>query len=427
MIKKLRAKLILACMFSLAVVLLVILGGVNLMSYQKVVSDADTVLSLLAANDGAFPKLRAPQEEKDEGYFAPFGTPGGKPNLFNQRIMSPETPYESRFFSVLLGEDGQAVETDTGQIAAVDAEQATDYAQKAAASGKTSGFLDDYRFLVQNESGGIRVIFLDCGRSLSSFRTTLLASVSLAVLGLAAVLFLLLILSRRIVRPMAESYEKQRQFITDAGHELKTPITIISADADLAEMECGENQWLTDIRRQAQRLTALTNDLIYLSRMEEEQPKLQYIDFPISDVVEEMAQSFAAPARSQDKDFQVQVQPMLSFKGDEKGIRQLVSILLDNALKYSPPGGQLALRLEKQGRNLLLTVSNTCAQLMEQDKLPHLFDRFYRTDQSRNSQSGGYGLGLSIAKSIVSAHKGKIRAESPDGTQLTIQVTLAAG
>lgn len=427
MIKKLRAKLILACMFSLAVVLLVILGGVNLMSYQKVVSDADTVLSLLAANDGAFPKLRAPQEEKDEGYFAPFGTPGDKRDLFNQRIMSPETPYESRFFSVLLGEDGQAVETDTGQIAAVDAEQATDYAQKAAASGKTSGFLDDYRFLVQNESGGIRVIFLDCGRSLSSFRTTLLASVSLAVLGLAAVLFLLLILSRRIVRPMAESYEKQRQFITDAGHELKTPMTIISADADLAEMECGENQWLTDIRRQAQRLTALTNDLIYLSRMEEEQPKLQYIDFPISDVVEEMAQSFAAPARSQDKELQVQVQPMLSFKGDEKGIRQLASILLDNALKYSPPGGQLALRLEKQGRNLLLTVSNTCAQPMEQDKLPHLFDRFYRTDQSRNSQSGGYGLGLSIARSIVSAHKGKIRAESHDGTQLSIQVKLAAG
>ena len=427
MIKKLRAKLILACMFSLAVVLLVILGGVNLMSYQKVVSDADTVLSLLAANDGAFPKLRAPQEEKDEGYFAPFGTPGDKWDLFNQRIMSPETPYESRFFSVLLGEDGQAVETDTGQIAAVDAEQATDYAQKAAASGKTSGFLDDYRFLVQNESGGIRVIFLDCGRSLSSFHTTLLASVSLAVLGLAAVLFLLLILSRRIVRPMAESYEKQRQFITDAGHELKTPMTIISADADLAEMECGENQWLTDIRRQAQRLTALTNDLIYLSRMEEEQPKLQYIDFPISDVVEEMAQSFAALARSQDKDFQVQVQPMLSFQGDEKGIRQLVSILLDNALKYSPTGGQLALRLEKQGRNLLLTVSNTGAQPMEQDKLPHLFDRFYRTDQSRNSQSGGYGLGLSIAKSIVSAHKGKIRAESHDGTQLSIQVTLAAG
>lgn len=424
MIKKLRAKLILACMFSLAVVLLVILGGVNLMSYQKVVSDADTVLALLAANNGTFPKPPAPQ---DGGDFVPPGAPEGKPNVFSPRAMSPETPYESRFFSVLLGEDGQVLETNTLQIAAVDEEQAADYAQRAAAAGRTSGFLGNYRYLIQSESGGVRIIFLDCGRSLSSFRTTLLASVSLAVLGLAAVLFLLLILSRRIVRPMAESYAKQRQFITDAGHELKTPMTIISADADLAEMECGENQWITDIRRQAQRLTALTNDLIYLSRMEEEQPQLQYIDFPISDVVEEMAQSFAAPARSQDKELQIQVQPMLSFHGDEKGIRQLVSILLDNALKYSPPGGQLALRLEKQGRSLLLTVSNPCAQPVEQDKLPHLFDRFYRTDESRNSQSGGYGLGLSIAKSIVTAHKGKIRAESSDGTQLSIQVTLAAG
>ena len=223
------------------------------------------------------------------------------------------------------------------------------------------------------------------------------------------------------------------------------PVLILTAKSEVDDkvlgLDIGANAYLTKpfstqelmariramTRRQAQRLTALTNDLIYLSRMEEEQPKLQYIDFPISDMVEEMAQSFAALARSQDKDFQVQVQPMLSFQGDEKGIRQLVSILLDNALKYSPTGGQLALRLEKQGRNLLLTVSNTGAQPMEQDKLPHLFDRFYRTDQSRNSQSGGYGLGLSIAKSIVSAHKGKIRAESHDGTQLSIQVALAAG
>ncbi len=291
-------------------------------------------------------------------------------------------------------------------------------------SGRTTGFLDNYRYLLCQNELGSQIIFLDCGRSLSSFRTTLLASVTLALVGLLAVLILLLILSHRIVRPVAESYAKQKQFITDAGHELKTPMTIISADADLAEMECGENQWLADIRRQVQRLTGLTNDLIYLSRMEEEQPKLQCIEFPLSDVAEEMALPFLAPARSQGKELHVHIQPMLSCTGDEKAIRQLLSILLDNALKYSPAGAHLELRLEKQGRSSLLTVSNTTAQPVERDKLSHLFDRFYRSDQSRNSQTGGYGLGLSIAKSIVLAHRGKIRAESPDGTSLSVIVTL---
>ena len=418
MIKRLRRKLIAACMLSLAIVLLVILGGVNLMSYQKVVSDADTVLALLAANDGTFPKPQGGLQQE------PPGDPGIKRDPFGQRGMSPETPYESRFFSVLLSEDGQVLETDTGQIAAVDAEDAAAYAQSVVASGRSSGFWGNYRYLISQGDGDSQVIFLDCGRSLSSFRATLFASVALSLVGLGAVLVLLLILSSRIVRPMAESYEKQKQFITDAGHELKTPMTIISADADLAEMECGENQWLADKRRQAQRLTGLTNDLIYLSRMEEEQPRLQLIEFPLSDVVEEMVQSFAAPAQSQGKELSVTIQPMLSCTGDEKAIRQLVSILLDNALKYSPAGGRLAVKLEKQGRSIALTVSNTAAQLLDRDKLPHLFDRFYRTDQSRNSQTGGYGLGLSIARSIVLAHKGKIRAESADGNSLVITVNL---
>ena len=137
-----------------------------------------------------------------------------------------------------------------------------------------------------------------------------------------------------------------------------------------------------------------------------------------------MADSFQAPAKSQEKDFSLSIQPMLSFTGDEKNIRKLISILLDNALKYSPRGGKIELRLEKQGRTLQLTVSNTVEQPLEREKLSHLFDRFYRTDQSRNSQTGGYGLGLSIARSIVVAHKGKIRAESPDGTTLSVVVLL---
>lgn len=423
MIKKLRRKLIAASMASLTIVLIVILGGVNLMSYSKVVSDADAILALLDANGGAFPK-------NHDGHLAgatqPNSAPPAKKDPFGQRGMSPETPYESRFFSVLLGEDGQVLRTDTGQIAAVDESEAAVYAQNVLLSGRSSGFWGHYRYLLCEDEQGSLIIFLDCGRSLSSFRMTLLASVLLALLGLLAVLVLLLILSKRIVRPMAESYEKQKRFITDAGHELKTPMTIISADADLAEMECGENQWISDIRRQAQRLTGLTNDLIYLSRMEEEQPKLQLIDFPLSDVAEEMAQSFQSLAKSQEKEFSIHIQPMLSFRGDEKAIRQLLSILLDNALKYSPAGGRLEMGLEKQGKTIVLTVFNPSAQPVEQDKLSHLFDRFYRADQSRSSQIGGYGLGLSIARSVVLAHKGKIRAESPDGRTLTVTIHLPA-
>lgn len=425
MTKRLRRKLIAACMISLAIVLTVILGGVNLMSYQKVVHDADTVLALLGNNDGEFPKIHNGPENLPDGE-VPMDRGTGSRDLLGRNGLSPETPYESRFFSVLLDENDQVIQTDTGQIAAVDEESAELYAQSVIESGHSTGFMNDYRYLVLAEEANTRVIFLDCGRSLSSFRTTLLSSLGLSLFGLLAVLVLLLILSHRIVRPVAESYEKQKQFITDAGHELKTPMTIISADVELAEMECGDNQWLADIRRQTERLTGLTNDLIYLSRMEEEQPPLQIIEFPLSDVAEEMTMSFLAPAKSQEKELTIHIQPMLSCNGDEKAIRQLISILLDNALKYSPAGGQLELCLQKQGRNILLRVSNTTSRPVDEDKLTHLFDRFYRSDQSRNSQTGGYGLGLSIARSIVLAHKGKIRAESPDGMSLSVIVFFPA-
>ena len=317
------------------------------------------------------------------------------------------------------------LESDTGQIVAIDDETAAEFAQKVYDSGRTDGFLGEYRYLRSEEDGNIRIIFLDCGRSLTNLRTMLFASILVSLLGLAAVLLLLILFSRRIVRPLAESYEKQRRFITDAGHELKTPLTIIGADTDLAEMELGENEWLADIRRQAERLTGLTNDLIYLSRMEEEQPKLSLIEFPLSDVAEETAQSFLAPARTQGKTLSLAIEPMLSFYGEEKSIRQLLSILLDNALKYSPEGGEISLSVRKQNRSVVLTVSNPSVRPLEKGEQAQLFDRFYRGDPSRSGE-GGYGLGLSIAAGIAAAHRGKIRAESPDGVCLVITAVLPA-
>ncbi|MFQ9800920.1 MAG: sensor histidine kinase [Clostridia bacterium] len=186
---------------------------------------------------------------------------------------------------------------------------------------------------------------------------------------------------------MAESYEKQKQFITDAGHEIKTPLTIIKADTDVLEMDFGENEWLSDIRKQTVRLTSLTNDLVYLSRMEEAGDSMAMIEFPFSDVVGEAAASFQALAQTQGKEFQCDIQPMLSLNGNEKAIQQLVGILLDNALKYSPKNGMVSLKVWKQNRAVYLSVLNTTESPVQKDKLDLLFERFYRTDTSRNSQT----------------------------------------
>lgn len=414
MIQKLRRRFIAAAMLALTIVLIVLLGTVNLVSFRKTVSDADTLLELLSENQGAFPMHMFRGKELPRDRMEP------------RRDFSPETPYESRFFSVTLDAQGEVLRTDIANIAAVDMASAAEFANNVLQSGKTKGFLGEYRFLAAEQLEQQRIIFLDCGRTLSSFRTTLLASFGVAAGGLLAVFLLLLMISGRIVKPVAESYEKQRQFITDAGHELKTPLTIIQADADLLEMEYGESEWLEDIRRQAQRLAGLTGDLITLSRMDEAKQETAFVEFPLSDVVEETAQSFLGLARQQGKYLMLTIQPMITLTGSEKALRQLVSILLDNALKYSPDGSQLFLRLEKDNRTIRLQVENTTRELIEKEKLKHLFERFYRLDSSRNASAGGYGLGLAIARGIVQSHRGKIRAESLKSDILTVTASFPA-
>lgn len=415
MIERLRIRFIAASMLALAVVLLVILGGVNLLSFQKVTQEADSILTVLAENGGRFPQ-RTDMDAEQKQFIRKGMSP--KKNYLVKPELSPETPFESRFFTVDLDSTGRVVGVDIRMIAAVDQETAAQCGERVFAREKTSGFWGDYRYLRVEETEESCIFFLDCSRSLSHFRTTLLTSLGVSAVGLLAVLVLLMLFSGRIVKPVAESYEKQKRFITDAGHELKTPLTVIGADLDLAELDCGENEWLADIRSQVTRLAGLTNDLITLSRMDEAQPMLQAVEFPLSEIVEETVQPFLPLAEHQGKTFRLEVQPMLSMTGQEKDIRRLVSILADNAVKYTPEGGEITLKLEKAGKNLLLSTRNTTAEPMQAAQTDQLFDRFYRGDPAR-STSGGYGLGLSIAKGIVTAHRGTIRANA-QGSSLTV-------
>lgn len=412
MIRKLRIKLILASMLSLLLVLAVIFSIVGILNYRQIVADADSILSILEENDGSFPI---------DQY--------GNENLFssndlqkNNRHFSPELPYEARYFSVFLTEDRDVISVNTGKIAAVDRDTAIQYAQTIIDRGYSRGFVEDYRYTTYRKENEIHVVFLDYGREMTSFRTFLFTSAGVGIIGLLAVLLLLILLSGRIVKPFSENYEKQKQFITDAGHELKTPLTIINADAEVLEMDIGENDWLRDIQTQTGRLAQLTNNLILLSRMEE-QPQTAKIQFPVSDLAEETIETFQALAKTQSKHLTSQIQPMLSMNGDEKAMRQLITILLDNAMKYSNDHGTIEVTLKKQKNMIYLSVFNT-VESISRESLTHLFDRFYRADKSRNSQTGGYGLGLSIAAAIVNAHKGKIIASTQDEKSLLIAVTL---
>lgn len=411
MIRRLRCTFVMVSVCSVAAVLFVILGVVNLMNYRQVVGDVDRILDILAENNGSFPERGVPEEEPERD------RRGGPPG------MSPETPYESRYFTVYFNEDEDVIRADVGRIAAVDESEAAAYAEEVNKRPGNRGFLHDYRYVKTDEGGTPMVIFLDCGRSLAQVRGFLTVSASVAAAGTGAVFLLLILFSKRAVKPYVESYEKQKRFITDAGHEIKTPLTIIDADAEIIALETGENEWVEDIRKQIQRLKELTEDLIFLSKMEERRGDAECVEFPISEVALETARSFQSLAMLQGKMFESCVEPLVSYTGEMKNIQRLFSILLDNALKYSPEGGRISFRLERRGRNIYLNVSNT-ADFISREHLAHLFDRFYRVDASRNSQTGGHGIGLSIAKAIVSAHKGRITAASPDGKSLTIQVIL---
>lgn len=404
MIQKIKIRFITVAMAALFVLLAVIVTGMNMINYNSIVRDADIKLEMLSQNKGRFPEF-SPNKRRP--------IPPG---------MTPETPYELRYFSVLLTETGELVHSDTSRIKAIDNASAVAYAKKALKEPGSNAFIGNYRFAMSAEGSVLRITFLDCSRDVYAFRSFLISSICMALVGYLIFFFVILFFSNRIIKPVTESYEKQRQFITDAGHEIKTPLAIIKADVDVLEMEYGENEWLDGIQAQVKRLSSLTNDLVYLSRMEETETKLQMIEFPFSDVILEAAQAFHAIAQAQGKDFRCDVEPMLSLNGNEKSIRQLVNILIDNAMKYSPEGGIVSLSVHAQNRSLCLSVFNTTIDPIEKQNLSHIFERFYRMDSSRSSQTGGYGIGLSVAKAIVSAHNGSISAATQDGHSLQINV-----
>ncbi len=222
----------------------------------------------------------------------------------------------------------------------------------------------------------------------------------------------LIIVSGKVVQPIVKNCEKQKEFITSASHELKTPLTVILADTQLLESDIGENEWLTDIMKQTNRMTEMTHRLVYLSRTEEQDGNFVKIEFPVSDLAEEIAQSCRAVANNSGRECSVDVQERITYCGDEKAIRELMTALLDNAFKYGTPGGQVGVTLTAERHGVRFSVQNTVSGI-GQEQTKKFTERFYRSDTSDKVK--GFGIGLSIARAVAEGHKGKLNIELKGG------------
>lgn len=404
MIRKLRRKFIWIAMVSMIFVLGMIVAVINVLNHQKTDEYSDKIIALLTDNEGNFPKDFPSRPDKGDG-------------------MTPETPFEARFFTVMLDDQGEVVFSDTKQIAAVDAEVAESYAKTLYADNEKSGMYDDYKYRAKETDKGTLYIFLDCTREMNSFRNFLQTSILISFGGLAVVFILIVIFSHIALKPVEESYQKQKHFITNASHDIKTPLTIINAGAEVIELEHGEGEWTKEIKKQTERLAALTDKLVFLSRMDEENQKIEIREFDLSKLICEAIEPYESMGEAKGFSVSLDCQSDIRYKGNEDMLSQVVALIMDNAMKYTNANGKIAVSLKKTPKGIEIRFKNT-TEHVEEGNHNELFDRFYRADKSRNSVSGGHGIGLSVVKAIVSAHKGRISAYSSDGKSMEFLIVL---
>lgn len=409
MIKKLQRKFVMIAMLSLTLVMVLLVSSINILNFYQMDHRINGAIRILSDNQGKFPKFE-----------------GGKPPRRNPEFgfqMNEETPFETRYFTVKVNKGDSISEIDTSHIAAVSSADAAGYAEKVLSAANDGGYTGIYKYAVVEQPYGYMLIFVDCRSQLQTISLFLLISVAVAIGTLLLVFLLVSILSGRAIKPIIINMEKQKQFITDAGHEIKTPLAIISANADVLELTAGANEWIASIRNQIGRLDKLVKNLLMLSKMDEDNIQLMFHDFDISKAVTEIAGSFEALAEAQGKKLELHITPGLLFHGDESSIHQLISTLTDNAVKYSNKNGVIIISLSAVKKSIKLEIYNT-TQDLPVENLDQLFNRFYRADASRSRDTGGYGIGLSIARSVAEAHHGKITVKSEDGKSVCFTVLL---
>ena len=436
MVKQLQKKFIISAMLAVTILLVVLIGGINVFNYLTTSGDNNRLMEMLCYSFETSTKWNTDTTDNTQ---PPLGINGTQQNTaadISGSQNNPDFPPQdngikppddkknngfgrhdknavdsARYAAVAIDKNGNIIRTDVTHISSLTEEEATAITEAlkntAAGTGTYSGF--QYRISETKRAEGKVIILLDNGMQISSFFTVLFISVGAGIFGWLMMLLLVILLSRKTIAPVARSIEKQKQFVTNAGHEIKTPLAIILANTDAMELHNGENKWSKNIRAQTLRLSGLMQNLLMLAKMDESSTKLPMCEFDISTAAEDTVGAFIEPAALKGIMIEQGIKKGIRLSGNRDSIVQLMTVLLDNAVKYTESGGVIRAELYGSEKNITLSIANTCEPIDHPEKL---FDRFYRGDSARTQKNGGYGIGLSVAQAIAELHKGSITAEN---------------
>ena len=397
MFKKSRRKIV----ASILSVLVLLLFGTFYVIYLASYADMTTEnRQLLEEYVDTYVLQEAPEMEKP-AIERPNGAPGGPPRL-----------ELSTFYSVAISDADQVLKVDTADIATLDADSLSSLASEIIQSGKTEGFESNLIYRVAEKEGYTLVAFLDNTVMLENASTLINYTLIFGGVALVLLFFLARYLASRIVSPLEESYQKQRQFISDAGHELKTPVAVVNANIDLLSREIGENQWLANIQYENERMSALILQLLDLARAENGSPKMEILH--LSRLVCGETLPLETVAYENGLTLNSHIEDNIFVLGNSVQLKQLTSILIDNAIRHSDSGKEVFLSLKKEKSYAILSLVND-GEPIPPEAQKQLFERFYRTDTARASEGAHYGLGLAIANAIVVAHRGTIQVQCHQG------------
>lgn len=387
--KTLRKKFIFFAMSAVTILLVVLIGAINIFSWVVLDRQSDNVLHTITQGNGAFMQM----EFFDR---VPFQPP-----------MNMDIVKSARFFMVCVDANGNVKDTNVDQISSVTVDGAAQYAKKVS---DISGKIDNFKYETKTLGTDKLIFFMDVSEQIQTFVMVFSISGVIALACWLLILVFVILLSGKVVRPILAGMEKQKQFITNAGHELKTPLTIIRSNNDASSLIYGETKYTQNIRRQTLRLNALMTNLLTLAKLDEE-IQLPTETVNISELIQKILPGYEDMLAQKKINFSASIQPDLFMQVHGDSFTQMMSVLIDNAVKYTPNGGMARLTAYHNGGHIEITEENTCDTPECLDTEP-LFERFYRGDSARTQDSSisGYGIGLSAARAIAENFGGTLKA-----------------